>query len=703
MRKWTLWIIFMLFLTGCQQDDVLPMIDVVEQQLHLPHEIDGTTIYLPSWFSDIPLIWESSNDTLISPDGHVMRVFEDHVVILTVTYPFQGESKEKTFHVTIKGRPLTSLEIVQLDLQAIELPGEISSDITLPKWGEHGSAIVWTSSASHIISRQGIYYPPIDGEDVTLTASVRYEDIELTKAFVVYAHPMPDHEKVLKDEIMLSIQLPSPLTNLVLPSRGYFSSDITWTSSHPEIISSSGVYHKPIGLIDVILTATLTKGEASMTKSFTIHVEGYDPETFMQTVEEKLAIQHGIDVIFDTVSLSHEILGLASISWSSSHPQIISEDGHFHRPEQTTTVTLIAHVTAGEYEHEIPYVYTLYGKHDLSTERIDQKMASVPLNLDDLYHIDQYDDLTQGTFDRIVYRNQRLMLAGTNLEGSYTSPVLTSEYAIKRINLMWGSITSPVAKTEFLTRYLSSSGWSEWTSHGVWGYGGENLPPSITRFFPSDVYHMQYQITLMRSTQEISSPEVTFVSIQPVTEHLKIYDRSTLNASVLYDVPQLKQADTVDAGLWSNICWATSISMMLQYYHKMTHLDVPQEYYSVTIRKGTERYGTTKNDIGATQFNVNLYELEFHSEDMLLHVIAHHGPLIVGVSKGISPDGKFGPLTYSSGHVIVVVGYEIHPNGDVDIIVNDPAVSWMRHTIKGSLAEFMLVWDRGGMLMQSRG
>jgi hypothetical protein len=193
------------------------------------------------------------------------------------------------------------------------------------------------------------------------------------------------------------------------------------------------------------------------------------------------------------------------------------------------------------------------------------------------------------------------------------------------------------------------------------------------------------------------------VSIQPITDHLITYDRNTFSRYVLYDVPQLKQADTIDAGLWNNICWATSISMMLQYYGKMTHIDVPQEYYSVTIRQGTEQYGTTKNDIGATQFNVNLYELEFHSEDMLLHVLDHYGPLIVGVSKGISPDGKFGPLTYSSGHVIVVVGYELHDNGEVDIIVNDPAVSWMRHVIKGSLAEFMLVWDRGGILMQERG
>ena len=65
---------------------------------------------------------------------------------------------------------------------------------------------------------------------------------------------------------------------------------------------------------------------------------------------------------------------------------------------------------------------------------------------------------------------------------------------------------------------------------------------------------------------------------------------------MLYDVPQLKQASTSDPFLWSNICWATSISMLLQYYDQLTDLDVPHEYYSVLIRKGTKRFGNPQTD-----------------------------------------------------------------------------------------------------------
>jgi hypothetical protein len=52
--------------------------------------------------------------------------------------------------------------------------------------------------------------------------------------------------------------------------------------------------------------------------------------------------------------------------------------------------------------------------------------------------------------------------------------------------------------------------------------------------------------------------------------------------------------------------------------------------------------------------------------------------------------------------VVVVVGYEIHEDGKIDIIINDPAVSWMRFPIKGSVEELMMVWDKGGMLMQTK-
>ncbi len=97
---------------------------------------------------------------------------------------------------------------------------------------------------------------------------------------------------------------------------------------------------------------------------------------------------------------------------------------------------------------------------------------------------------------------------------------------------------------------------------------------------------------------------------------------------------------------------------------------------------------------------MDVLEVEFHSLSMLLYALQHYGPVIVGVSQGSSPDGKFGPLTFTSGHVIVVVGYEIQPNGDIILAVNDPAVSWIREVFYGPSDEFMKVWDKGGIIVK---
>jgi len=65
------------------------------------------------------------------------------------------------------------------------------------------------------------------------------------------------------------------VSNLKLPSEGYSGTTITWTSSNPQVISPDGVVVRPqkgLGNAEVILTATIRRGTASDTKSFTVIV-----------------------------------------------------------------------------------------------------------------------------------------------------------------------------------------------------------------------------------------------------------------------------------------------------------------------------------------------------------------------------------------------------------------------------------------------
>lgn len=66
------------------------------------------------------------------------------------------------------------------------------------------------------------------------------------------------------------------IANLTLPTEGTQQSTIVWQSTNPAVVSTSGVVTRPtpdVGDATVTLTATITKGKATATKSFTVVVK----------------------------------------------------------------------------------------------------------------------------------------------------------------------------------------------------------------------------------------------------------------------------------------------------------------------------------------------------------------------------------------------------------------------------------------------
>ena len=61
--------------------------------------------------------------------------------------------------------------------------------------------------------------------------------------------------------------------NLVLPTSGSRAATISWTSSNPAVVSNTGVVNRPLnGDVSLTLTARITKGTTSMTKTFALTV-----------------------------------------------------------------------------------------------------------------------------------------------------------------------------------------------------------------------------------------------------------------------------------------------------------------------------------------------------------------------------------------------------------------------------------------------
>ncbi|MBT2291878.1 glycoside hydrolase family 127 protein [Paenibacillus albidus] len=124
--------------------------------------------------------------------------------------------------------------------------------------------------------------------------------------------------------------------DLTLPATGIYGSQISWQSSRPDVIGSDGTVTRPApGQPDaeLVLTATLTKGNATATREF------------QATVLRVLSDQEKVDLDKDAISLgdvSAVIQDLklptegsrygSAISWKSSDPTVVAVDGKVTRP-----------------------------------------------------------------------------------------------------------------------------------------------------------------------------------------------------------------------------------------------------------------------------------------------------------------------------------------------------------------------------------
>ena len=100
---------------------------------------------------------------------------------------------------------------------------------------------------------------------------------------------MTDAEVVAAVEQDLSLgDTSSIIANLALPTEGTRVSSISWTSSNPAVITNAGAVTRPEpgeGDAMVTLTATITKGAATATKTFTVIVKERVPARLMAHYE----------------------------------------------------------------------------------------------------------------------------------------------------------------------------------------------------------------------------------------------------------------------------------------------------------------------------------------------------------------------------------------------------------------------------------
>jgi beta-xylosidase len=181
-----------------------------------------------------------------------------------------------------------------------------------------------------------------------------------------------DADLVAADKAALSLgDLSAVTTNLTLPTKGDRGSTITWSSSNTAVIANNGTVTRPAPTDDpanVTLTATLTRGTATDTKTFQATVLPAEGDQQKADADAAAISIPDIDDVRGNITLPTSGSHGSTIAWASDNTSIIDTTGVVHRPahgSDPATVHLTATVTVGSATATRQITATVTPKPDL--------------------------------------------------------------------------------------------------------------------------------------------------------------------------------------------------------------------------------------------------------------------------------------------------------------------------------------------------
>ena len=224
-------------------------------------------------------------------------------------------------------------------------------------------------------------------------------------------NPQTDQEKVDAAKAVLELRVNGKVSWWInLPSRGAYDTSISWTSSPTGIINTNTqqdfgkVITQPAEDTPVTLTATIRRGSASATKTFTVTVYGKNQELVDWAVQhmwsQPPAFVMGSGTSPETMMLQ-KTYGSGSdqvdFEWKAQPEGSVTFKDNLHNPSQVIgtviqpeppaekkTVTLTATAKKGNATASRTFTVTVYPKNQTPslTELLTQIMSTIPAETD---------------------------------------------------------------------------------------------------------------------------------------------------------------------------------------------------------------------------------------------------------------------------------------------------------------------------------
>ncbi len=422
--------------------------------------------------------WACNNPAIIDADGKVSRQATNTTVTLTATVTVGTTTAKKIFNsasnlsLTVLAKETNEALAVAQDASVVTWKaikgnnseqGNVASTLTLPTRGTNGSRITWASDDGAHITNQGLVYKPLFDEedaDVELVAKITLGNTTIYNTFNLTVLKDTDHTdqtKVIRAYQALDIkQLLGDNANendvtkdLTLPTTiGTDGVTITWESQDQDIIANDGVIvSKPDYNLIVPVRAYIKLGKAVVGKQFYFMVRSYETtgDDYLAAVQAaKASVVWNLikkdntdqNAVMSDLNFPTKGNNDTTITWSSSDPSIIKEDGTVERPIFETgdqDVTVKATITKGTASETKEFTIHVLHKDD-----------NVAPNAPTINVIDDNDLTISGTTEAkttttIIVKNGNVVVATGNANAN-------GQYNIAIPSQVAGTVLTVVAK-----------------------------------------------------------------------------------------------------------------------------------------------------------------------------------------------------------------------------------------------------------------
>lgn len=363
--------------------------DVLEILYQDPDTANSVTknVTLPTTVTNGSVVtWASSMPGTIDAAGNVYRPSAaqgNTGVVLTATLRKGIAVETKVFHLTASALIVADdQEAVTVDKANLAIgyqnpdnASSVTKNVTLPGSASNGSTVTWSSSVPGTLANNGTVTRPesnLSDVKVTITATITKAAgtetaVTETKVFevIVKKEGLTDAAAVAADKALVEIGYAEGdssayvTRNLTLPTTASNGSSVSWSSNNTATISdgSTGIVTRPAiegSDAAVTLTATISKGSSSETKTFNLTVKKVlagDSASIAADKEALVVIYATGDTdtsVTQNVTLVTSMGNGSSVAWSSDKIGVIATSGSVtRRADVDETVVLTATISRG--------------------------------------------------------------------------------------------------------------------------------------------------------------------------------------------------------------------------------------------------------------------------------------------------------------------------------------------------------------------